>query len=117
TNQLTAGLALAVIAVRVTRNQRNPAAILNPLLFLLGMTSWALIVNLGNFLAEGQWVLAPLDAFIFVLAIWLIVESGIALYRTWHSRSPGTGEPGEPERTSRSAPLESGPDSGHGKHA
>ncbi|WP_219416985.1 carbon starvation CstA family protein [Pseudonocardia nigra] len=79
TNQLTAGLALAVIAVWVTRNRRNPVAVLVPLVFLLVMTTWALILNLINFAQEGQWVLAPLDAIIFVLAVWLIVEAALAL--------------------------------------
>lgn len=87
TNQLTAGLALAVIAVWVTRNRRNPVAVLIPLVFLLVMTSWALIVNLANFIREGQWVLAPLDAVIFLLAVWLIVEAAIALRKTWSGRT------------------------------
>jgi carbon starvation protein len=79
TNQLTAGLALAVIAVWVTRNRRNPVAVLIPLVFLLVMTTWALILNLINFVEDGQWVLVPLDAIIFVLAVWLIVEAALAL--------------------------------------
>ncbi|MQA27778.1 MAG: carbon starvation protein A, partial [Micromonosporaceae bacterium] len=81
TNQLTAGLALAVIAVWVTRNRRNPIAVLVPLVFLLAMTTWALFIQLGEFVAAGQWVLAPLDAIIFVLALWLIVEAAIALWK------------------------------------
>jgi carbon starvation protein len=79
TNQLTAGLALSVIAVWVTRSGRNPTAVLIPLAFLLVMTTWALLVNLKKFVEDGQWVLAPLDALIFVLAMWLIVEAGLAL--------------------------------------
>lgn len=79
TNQLTAGLALTVIAVWVTKRGRNPIAVVIPLVFLLGMTTWALIVNLRNFIEAEQWVLAPLDAIIFVLAMWLIVEAILAL--------------------------------------
>ncbi|WP_374201337.1 carbon starvation protein A [Blastococcus sp. KM273128] len=79
TNQLTAGLALSVVAVWVTRRGRNPIAALIPLVFLLVMTTWALLVNLRNFVRDDQWVLAPLDALIFVLAVWLIVEAAIAL--------------------------------------
>jgi carbon starvation protein len=79
TNQLTAGLALAVVAVWVTQKGRNPVAIMVPLVFLLVMTSWALIVNLKNFVADDQWVLAPLDAIIFVLAVWLMAEAFLAL--------------------------------------
>jgi carbon starvation protein len=90
TNQLTAGLALSVIAVWVTRSGRNPTAVLIPLLFLLTMTSWALIVNLRNFIRAEQWVLAPLDAIIFVLAIWLVVEAALALRQAFRDRpAPG----------------------------
>lgn len=92
TNQLTAGLALAVIAVWVTKNRRNPIAVLVPLVFLLFMTTWALILNLAEFIQGGQWVLAPLDAIIFVLAMWLIVEAALALRRTWRARQVPEGE-------------------------
>ncbi|HVM29090.1 MAG TPA: carbon starvation protein A [Mycobacteriales bacterium] len=86
TNQLTAGLALSVIAVWVVRRGRNPIAVLVPLVFLLAMTSWALILNLRNFVRDEQWVLAPLDAVIFVLALWLIVEAGLALRKAFAER-------------------------------
>lgn len=95
TNQLTAGLALAVIAVWVMRKRRNPIAVLIPLVFLLAMTSWALIINLKNFIVDGQWVLAPLDAIIFALAVWLIIEAAIALWRAYRST---TEEPAEAEQ-------------------
>ncbi|GAA3740284.1 carbon starvation CstA family protein [Salinactinospora qingdaonensis] len=86
TNQLTAGLALAVVAVWVTKNSRNPLAVLIPLAFLLVMTTWALIINLVQFVQEDQWLLAPLDVIIFVLAMWLIVEAAVAMRRAWHGR-------------------------------
>ncbi|MDK3255829.1 carbon starvation CstA family protein [Blastococcus capsensis] len=98
TNQLTAGLALSVIAVWVTRRGRNPLAAIIPLVFLLAMTTWALILNLRNFIEAEQWVLAPLDALIFVLAIWLIVEAVLALVAARRERpavpveGTGTGE-------------------------
>ena len=96
TNQLTAGLALSVIAVWVTRRGRNPVAILVPLVFLLVMTSWALIVNLGRFIAADQWVLAPLDALIFVLAMWLIAEAALSLRSAFRERDlAGVGTRGE----------------------
>ncbi len=88
TNQLTAGLALAVVAVWVTQQGRNPIAVLVPLTFLLVMTSWALIVNLKNFIKADEWVLAPLDAIIFVLAVWLMVEAFLALRKSWGSGTP-----------------------------
>lgn len=81
TNQLTAGLALAVIAVWVTRAGRNALPQLIPLAFLLVMTTWALVLNLVDFVREGDWVLAPLDAIILVLAGWLIVEAVAGIRR------------------------------------
>ncbi|WP_017622004.1 carbon starvation CstA family protein [Nocardiopsis chromatogenes] len=93
TNQLTAGLALAVVAVWVTKKARNPVAVLIPLVFLMVMTSWALITNLLKFATSDQLIdrvlLAPLDAVIFVVALWLIVEAGIALWKAWSARSAG----------------------------
>ena len=79
TNQLTAGLALAVIAVWVTKNGRNAMAQIIPLTFLLFMTVWALIINLREFVADGDWLLAPLDLAIFALAVWLIIEAVLAI--------------------------------------
>jgi carbon starvation protein len=85
TNQLTAGLALTVVAVWVLRMRRNPVSAVVPLVFLLAMTTWALFSQFWDF-TQGEswserWVLAPLDAIIFVLALWLIVEAAGALRR------------------------------------
>ncbi|MPZ72015.1 MAG: carbon starvation protein A [Nitriliruptorales bacterium] len=81
TNQLTAGLALAVVAVWVLMRRRNPLAVLVPLIFLLLMTSWALLLNLKTFIEQGDILLTVLDLVIFVLAMWLIVEAVGALRR------------------------------------
>ncbi len=99
TNQLTAGLALAVVAVWVTRNARPVVAVLVPLVFLLSMTTWALIVNLRNFVEAGDWVLAPLDLIIFVLAMWLIVEAALALRGGRRPARPVAGTTEEPTGT------------------
>jgi carbon starvation protein len=112
TNQLTAGLALSVIAVWVTRSGRNPLPALIPLAFLLVMTSWALVVNLRNFVEAEQWVLAPLDALIFVLAMWLIVEAGLALRTAFRERpapqtrvGPPTAPPSAVSRANPTSPT------------
>jgi carbon starvation protein len=90
TNQLTAGLALAVIAVWVLRSRRNPIAILVPGAFLLVMTVWALIVQLEEFWdADERWLLVPLDVVILGLALWLVVEAGIRMRRLVAERGPG----------------------------
>jgi carbon starvation protein len=86
TNQLTAGLALAVIAVWVLRNNRNPLAQIIPLTFLLTMTTWALFVQLGTLWDDRDWLLLGLDLVIFVLALWLIVEAVMGLRRAQAAR-------------------------------
>jgi carbon starvation protein len=99
TNQLTAGLALSVIAVWVLRNRRNPLAQIIPLSFLLVMTTWALFVQLGNFYRGGEWLLLVLDIVIFALALWLIVEAIMALRRAQAARLEApVPEPDAPER-------------------
>jgi carbon starvation protein len=89
TNQLTAGLALTVVAVWVMRMKRNPLPAVVPLVFLLAMTTWALFQQFWDFAQAETWserfVLAPLDALIFVLAIWLIVEAVTALRKGGHA--------------------------------
>jgi carbon starvation protein len=113
TNQLTAGLALSVIAVWVVRHNRNPVAVLVPLVFLLAMTSWALIINLLKFIEAGQWVLAPLDAIIFVLAIWLIVEAATALRAAYRERAlAGPTEGGDSSVVARANPDDAGSTAG-----
>ena len=90
TNQLTAGLALAVIAVWIFLRGRNPLAAIVPLVFLLTMTVWSLWVNLQGFLAEQDWLLLALDVIILLLALWLIVEAAAAMNRARISRRDGT---------------------------
>ncbi|MEV2279248.1 carbon starvation protein A [Nocardiopsis sp. NPDC049922] len=96
TNQLTAGLALSVIAVWVTKRGRNPIAILVPLVFLVVMTSWALVIQLVAFAGADdplqRYVLAPLDLAIFALALWMTVEAAIALRRAFLARRGGAAE-------------------------
>jgi carbon starvation protein len=81
TNQLTAGLALTVVAIYVFTRNRNFIVQLVPLVFLLSMTTYALFIQLGEFYAEGSWLLLIVDAIIFVLAVWLIIEAIVAFNR------------------------------------
>ncbi len=81
TNQLTAGLALTVVAVWVFTRNRNPLAQIVPLTFLLAMTTYALFLQLGQFFNEGEWLLLVVDAIIFILAVWLIIEAIAAFNR------------------------------------
>ncbi|NNC23267.1 carbon starvation protein A [Salinisphaera sp. USBA-960] len=91
TNQLTAGLALAVIGVWIMARGRNPLAALVPLVFLLLMTVYALVLNLGDFIAQGSWLLLFMDAAILALSVWLVIEAITAVNRERaRARAPET---------------------------
>ena len=81
TNQLTAGLALTVIAIYVFTRGRNFIVQIVPLVFLLSMTIFALFIQLVEFFNEGSWLLLVIDAIIFILSVWLIVEAVAAFNR------------------------------------
>ncbi|GAA4432536.1 carbon starvation protein A [Georgenia halophila] len=75
TNQLLAGLTLSIVAIMLLRKGRTIVPVLIPLVFLLTMTVYALIVQLGGWYSEGNWLLVVLDVIILVAAIWVIVEA------------------------------------------
>lgn len=81
TNQLLAALTLAVISVILIRKGRNPLFTLVPLAFLLLMSVYALIVQLGTFYNDGNWLLLGMDIVILVAALWVAFEAVIAMRR------------------------------------
>ena len=87
TNQLLAGLTLSILTIMLLRARRNILPVVLPLLFLLVMSLFALIVQLGQFYANGEWLLLVLDVIILVAALWVIVEAAGAVARERRSRS------------------------------
>ena len=81
TNQILAGLTLSILAVMLMRKRRPVLPIMIPLLFVLVVSVYAALIQLGTFYRDGNWLLLILDAIIVVAAIWVIVESAIALNR------------------------------------
>ena len=81
TNQLLAGLTLGILAVMLMRKKRNPLPIVLPMVFVLAMTVYALLVQLGTFYRDGNWLLLILDIIITIAAIWVIIESVGAMNR------------------------------------
>lgn len=89
TNQLTAGLSLLVVTLLLRRLQRPLLFTLLPFAFIATMTTWAMVVNLSRYLADGNWLLTGVGGIIFCLNIWLILEGMLAFRRR-------TGEGGVP---------------------
>ncbi|MHB1063653.1 MAG: carbon starvation CstA family protein [Georgenia sp.] len=81
TNQILAGLTLSIVAVMLMRQGRPVLPALVPLVFVLVMSVFALVVQMGTFYGDGNWLLLVLDVIILVAALWVIVEATIAMGR------------------------------------
>ena len=88
TNQLMAGLTLAVLAVILTYLRRPTLPVLIPFAFLMVMSVWALIIQLGTFWQEQNWLLLVMDVIILVAALWVTVEALASLKRARRQPEP-----------------------------
>ncbi|HBC01842.1 MAG TPA: carbon starvation protein A [Pseudomonas sp.] len=79
TNQLLAGLTLAVITVILIKLGRSPVYTLLPLVFLLAMSIYALLVQMGQFYRAENWLLLGMDVIILIAALWVTLEAIIAM--------------------------------------
>jgi len=79
TNQLLAGLTLAILSVILARLGRPIVFTAIPLALLLAVTVYALLIQLGSFWSDGNWLLIGMDLIILVAALWVSVEAGLAL--------------------------------------
>lgn len=82
-NQLLAALGLTVATVYLARKGRNFLVTMIPMVFMLIMTSWAMINNLQKFLSTGEVALAALSLIIFALSAWLLSGALRSLWRLW----------------------------------
>ena len=88
TNQLLAGLTLSIISVILIRLGRNAWFTALPLAFLLTMSVYALLVQLGQFYQQKNWLLLGMDIVILFAALWVALEAGIAMSRGAKGAAP-----------------------------
>jgi carbon starvation protein len=81
TNQLLAGLTLSIITVILIRQGRPAWFTAVPLAFLLTMSVYALLVQLGQFYRQENWLLLVMDIIILMAALWVALEAAIAMSR------------------------------------
>jgi carbon starvation protein len=79
TNQLLASLTLSVIAVILLRKRINPLPVMIPLAVVMIMSIYALIIQLGTFYADQNWLLLVLDVIILIASLWVALEAFIAM--------------------------------------
>ncbi|MDT8437009.1 MAG: carbon starvation protein A [Gemmatimonadota bacterium] len=87
TNQLLAGLSLLIVSLFLLRLRRPAWPTLVPMAFVLAMTSWAMVLNLGAYLRERQTLLLVVGGAIFVLELWLLLEGVAAVRRAVTARA------------------------------
>ncbi len=86
-NQLLAGLALLVVTVYLARRRSPLGFTLLPMVFMLIMTTWGMVVNIRNFYTDQHWLLFGIGLLVFVLEIWMVIESLIVL-KNVYGRAP-----------------------------
>ncbi|MDQ7014243.1 MAG: carbon starvation CstA family protein [Planctomycetota bacterium] len=82
TNQLLAGLALLVVTVWLVRNRRPAWVTALPMVFMLGMTGWAIVSLVGQFAAaEGKAHLLVIGVAMLILEVWIVAEAVMLVVR------------------------------------
>jgi carbon starvation protein len=88
TNQLLAGLTLSILSVILIRLGRPIWFTVVPLVFLLTMSVYALLVQLGQFYRQENWLLLVLDLIVLVAALWVALEAATAIGREMKGTAP-----------------------------
>lgn len=74
-NQLMAGLALLVMTVWLIRIKKPSIYSAIPMVFMIIVTTWAMIAGLVTYYNQGNWLLTILSLFIILLEVWVVVEA------------------------------------------
>jgi len=90
-NQLLAGLALLVTTIYLARRRINIAYTGIPMVFMIFMTAWAMILNIQKFYSTSNWLLFFIGLAVFVLQIWMVLESVVVL-KTVYGKEEGLPE-------------------------
>ncbi len=81
-NQLLAGLALIVVTIYLKERGGWYYLVSGiPCLFMVVMTTWAMLLNEGIFISQGHYHLAAINAFTLFLACWMVAEAAVKIFR------------------------------------
>lgn len=97
TNQLTAGLSLLVVTLFLLHLGRRVWVTVIPMVFLLVMTTWAMVLNLARYWTDDQPLLIAVGSAVFILEIWLVFEAVAGVRRALAVRRSGPGPPATDE--------------------
>ncbi len=86
-NQVLAGLVLLLVALGLMRLKAPLATVVVPMLFVAGVTAWALALAIADAAARADWALAAGGGFILLVQLWF-VPIGIRAYRQTAAAAP-----------------------------
>ncbi len=75
TNQLLAGLSLAVVSFYLLRRGLPTWVSVIPMMFMLAMPAWALVIDVQRWWAGGSWLLVIVAVVMLALEAWMVVEA------------------------------------------
>jgi len=80
-NQLLGALALLIVTIYLAKKRMSTVYTLIPMVFMTIMTGWAMLINLGDFYRNSNWLLFTIGVSVFILEVWMILESALFLFR------------------------------------
>ncbi len=109
-NQLLAGLALLVLSTYLARRRQRPMVTLLPMVFMMAITSWAMVLNLKSSFGADDGLLFGIGLAVMVINLWLIAEGGAVLVsRMFSGATPAAiFRRGGPSRTDNPEPGPTG---------
>jgi len=87
-NQLLASLVLLIVSVYLFKRRIPVRYTVIPMIFMGGMTVWALTIKMSDFIAAKNWRLLGVTSVILVIALWLSIEAVLASVRAVRRREP-----------------------------
>jgi carbon starvation protein len=83
-NQLLAALALLVVTMYLKKKGGLKFLVSGvPCVLMLGITCWAMVLNESKFIDDKNWLLVVIGGGIFLLAIWMVIETVIVFFKGW----------------------------------
>lgn len=82
TNQLLAALTMSILAIILLRMKRPAWPVLIPLIFVFFVSMYAAIIQLGQFIAAGNWLLVVIDVIILIAAVWVVLAAVNSMIKT-----------------------------------
>ena len=70
---------LLVVSVFLLRRRRPTVYTVIPMIFMLAVTLVAMVIKIGDWIGDGNYLLITIGSIILVAEIWLVVE-GLAVF-------------------------------------